>query len=419
MTATIPEAVAVAAAVADRLATPAQGKAVAGARWWPQSLAHGAAGVALLHIERARTGDGPWDRAQQWLACAVAEGVDDSAASHLYYGAPAVAFVLHRAATVRSEYERELTRLDSALARIVIRRLEQAHYRIDAGLRPVLAEFDTIRGLAGLAALLLGRDTNWNLLELHRRVLTYFVRLTEPVTAGGSELPGWWTLVAPNGKESAEFYGGHANTGMAHGISGPLTVLAQALLRGIEVPGHAAAIRRILAWLDTWQQDHPDEVWWPYWITHAQFEGTQPLVGPQRPSWCYGAAGVARAQLLAASALDDYERQATMRGVLANTLSMALGSRTATDASLCHGDAGLALLTQVTGTGESFGLRVLDTDGGDPVGVAQRLLAENGIGLLEGAVGTALALHSLNTASPDWGWSAFLLTDHEEPHFHA
>ncbi|SDX99602.1 hypothetical protein SAMN05216215_101887 [Saccharopolyspora shandongensis] len=33
-----------------------------------------AMGITLLHIERARTGCGPWQRAQDWLAEAVRQG---------------------------------------------------------------------------------------------------------------------------------------------------------------------------------------------------------------------------------------------------------------------------------------------------------------------------------------------------------
>ncbi|WP_223839286.1 hypothetical protein [Nocardiopsis deserti] len=83
MNTTLTEATEIAGLVADRLATPEQGRALAGERWWPQSLAHGAVGVALLHIERARTGHGPWERVQRWLECAVAEGVDSSPSTHL------------------------------------------------------------------------------------------------------------------------------------------------------------------------------------------------------------------------------------------------------------------------------------------------------------------------------------------------
>ncbi|WP_262391610.1 lanthionine synthetase C family protein [Nocardiopsis sp. CNR-923] len=273
-----------------------------------------------------------------------------------------------------------------------------------------MAEFDAIRGLTGLAALLLTHDTYQDLL---RRVLVYLVRLTEPAMVDGRQMPGWWTLVDPAGKESPDrFPGGHANTGMAHGICGPLTVLALALRRGIEVDGHTRAIGRILDWLDSWKRTGPDRAWWPYWITAAQHRGEEEPMGPQRPSWCYGAAGVAHAQLLAADALGDTDRHATVQDTLARTLTPQGTAGTILDSSLCHGYAGLALIAHTTGTAHVPALLAPAVEGHDSGDVAHRLLTHGGIGLLEGAAGTATALHILTTAPHSLGWASFLLIGH-------
>ncbi|MBR8741459.1 lanthionine synthetase C family protein [Nocardiopsis sp. MG754419] len=405
---TTSRASAVAARVADLLASPMQARAWARERWWPQSLAQGAAGVALLHIERARTGEGAWERAQAWLECAVAQGVDASPAAHLFYGAPALAYVLHRAQSVRPEFGPQLARLDAAVDRIVTDRLERAQARLASGGGPVLAEFDTIRGLAGLGALLLARDEHHPLLP---GVLSYLKALTGPLTVDDAEAPGWWARVGPNGKEDPRFPSGHANTGMAHGICGPLALLALALQRGIAVQECAEAMGCILDWLDVWQQGDADLVWWPYWVTSAQRFGAEKVAGPQRPSWCYGTAGVAHAQLLAAKALGDATRAERCRGVLHRVFTTAAVSPVVNDASLCHGYAGLALLAHTTGTGQADDLLTPVGGGGDAHTVATKLLSTGGIGLLEGAAGTALALHTLTGPAPKSGWAGFLLCD--------
>lgn len=405
-TCTTSRASAVAARVADLLATPEQARAWAGERWWPQCMAQGAAGVALLHIERARTGEGAWERAQAWLECAVAQGVDASPAAHLFYGAPALAYVLNRAQSVRPEFGPQLARLDAAVDRIVTDRLGHAQARLAAGVRPVLAEFDTIRGLAGLGALLLARDEHHPLLP---GVLSYLVALTEPLTVDGAEAPGWWARVGPDGKEDPRFPSGHANTGMAHGICGPLALLALALQCGIAAQECAGAMGRILDWLDIWQQGDADQVWWPYWVTSAQYSGTERVVGPQRPSWCYGAGGVAHAQLLAARALGDATRAERCRAVLSRVFTTAPLSPVVNDASLCHGYAGLALLAHTTGTGHAEDLLAPVVEGGDAHPVATKLISTGGIGLLEGAAGTALALHTLTGRAPESRWAGFLL----------
>src|SRR5690606_10644227 len=63
-------------------------------------LAHGAAGTALVHIERALTGHAPWKHAHRWIVRAASGEISASDTTGLYLGAPAVAFTLNAAARV-------------------------------------------------------------------------------------------------------------------------------------------------------------------------------------------------------------------------------------------------------------------------------------------------------------------------------
>src|SRR5439155_19717565 len=107
---------------------------------WSQALYTGAAGIALAHIENARTGLGDWHTAHRWAAAMVRNPViahpDDCG---LDRGAPAVAFTLH--AADRPSYAPTLALLDSHIATITRHRLRQAHDRIDAGQLPALREY--------------------------------------------------------------------------------------------------------------------------------------------------------------------------------------------------------------------------------------------------------------------------------------
>lgn len=174
-----------------------------------QSLSGGAAGIALLHIERARTGADPWEKANTWLEVSVRDGVSVSSNACLYFGAPALAFVLHGAAD-QPGIGQALATVDAGTRVVVRSRLDAAHQRIDAGDRPALGEFDLIGGLTGLGACLRRRGC----LDLLRDVLAYLVRLTEPLDG----LPGWWTY-SSTGRTASTPPGGHGNNGMAHGIT--------------------------------------------------------------------------------------------------------------------------------------------------------------------------------------------------------
>src|SRR5690606_41778091 len=96
----------------------------------------------------------------------------------------------------------ERPRPTAAVARLVVQLLEGTHARISRAELPTLNEFDAIRGLAGLGVLLLLRAPGTSLVK---DVLAYLVRLTEPISVSGRELPGWWTPVGLGGRTSADF----------------------------------------------------------------------------------------------------------------------------------------------------------------------------------------------------------------------
>ncbi|MFE2179058.1 lanthionine synthetase C family protein [Streptomyces sp. NPDC059455] len=303
-----------------------------------QSLADGAAGIALWHIERAHRGQGPQSKAHAILATCVNDLITDDNAA-LYFGAPAVAFALHTASTGNGRYAKALHALDTQITQLTQRRTQAAHARIDRGERPHAREYDLFYGLTGLASYLLCRDRDSQTL---RETLAYLVRLTLPLDGDEEQLPGWWTPFDPTGHRSEKFPGGHANLGMAHGISGVLSLLAIAARQGCVVDGQTMAIQRICDWLDLQRQDTEISPWWPQWITLADHRtGAVTQSGPLRPSWCYGTPGLARAQQLAALALGDAERQRMAEHALLSCLADSAQLAHIRDAGICHGAAGL------------------------------------------------------------------------------
>ncbi|MGC9671417.1 lanthionine synthetase C family protein [Planosporangium sp. 12N6] len=291
-----------------------------------QSLADGAAGVALLHMET-----GNWSAAFEALRRATAGGVSVAGGASLFYGAPALAFVL--AATDQPGLARAKATTAEGTATVTRQRLDAAHRRIDRDEQPHFAEYDLIRGLTGLGVAL--RRLGYH--HLLRQVLDYLVRLTEP----RGSLPGWWCWNGPERNQPSPV-GGHANHGIAHGITGPLALLALTMRDGITVDGHAEAITRICRWLDTWQQYADGRAWWPQTVTLTDLRrGAPDQQAPLRPSWCYGTPGIARAQQLAAQALRDTDRQHLAEAAFAGCVTDPAQIHRLIDRSLCHGTAGL------------------------------------------------------------------------------
>lgn len=372
----------------------------------PQSLAGGSAGVALLHTERAFTQPDQWTTAYTWLSAAASGALDGGPSACLFFGVPALAFVTRAATEGTGHYQRALTQLDTATQNLTRVRLTAAHARIDRGERPALAEFDLIRGLTGLGAYHLLHSPEQ---EVTAAVLTYLVRLTQPMS-GGDGLPGWWTDHGPTGQPPADYLGGHGNFGMAHGITGPLALLALALRRGVVVNGHRQAIARICAWLDAWQHDHPAGPWWPRTITLDEARaGHANQAEPLQPSWCYGTPGIARAQQLAAIATGDTARQRTAETALLGCLTDPGQLVRIIDPSLCHGAAGL-LHTAWRAAGDDATGKLSACLPNLATLLVERLqTAPRSIELLEGNTGAALALHTAAGTAPQSSWDTCLL----------
>ncbi|MCP2257227.1 Lanthionine synthetase C-like protein [Streptoalloteichus tenebrarius] len=345
-----------------------------------QDLSEGALGMALLHLER-----GDLTSARGSLERAVAAGVSAGGNASLFHGAPALEFVLSRVGPANRDVR-------EVVDRVVAARLAAARRRLASGALPRLAEFDLIRGLTGLGALLLSRGESSPLLK---EVLAYLVSLSRPIRVQGRELPGWWTGFGPADEEMA---GGHGNNGVAHGITGPLAVLSLAARRGIWVPGHHDAIDVFARWLDRYGCH--------YWITRAElFAPEPPTPVPARPSWCYGQLGIARAQQLAAIALGDSARQLAAEDIVVRTLADPAHLGRISDASLCHGWAGLLTVTRAVADDspapERF-TRLIDD-------LSMRLTSDldrlSKPGFMEGRAGAHLAVDGTNTT----GWTHILL----------
>jgi len=328
--------------------------------------------------------------------------------SGLFQGLPAITFVLH--ATGRPSPALADTR--AALGHLAHSRARAALARIATGLPTVFREYDVFFGLTGIGALLLRLEPHGGAME---HVLTALIALTRPRSIDESPLPGWWVRHDPHRRRSPRFPGGHANLGMAHGISGPLALLALAARSDITVDGQVEAITSILEFLDTWRQDGPHGVWWPQWISRPELDAARPSqTTPGRPSWCYGTPGIARAGQLAAIALADTRARSTYESALADCLADPTQQALVTDAGLCHGAAGIhQTIWQAAREARNPDLAALLPEAADRLRRLASRPHSHGPGFLEGDAGTLLALHTstldLTDPRPASGWDACLL----------
>ncbi|MFD9266793.1 lanthionine synthetase C family protein [Streptomyces goshikiensis] len=412
------------------------------------SLSDGAPGIALLHAELGAVAGGDpahRDAALRWVRraaalTALAGKTPAPGPQGLYGPLAALSFALHRTAdgpgsqsAARSHLREQVAELASARAAREERRLAE-HPNPGPASGPgsgpgpgpgftTFTAYDVISGQTGLGA---------HLLELGRpaeaalaRVLRALVGLSRPVRTHDRGLPGWWVALDGASYQPVAPARGHANLGMAHGMPGPLALLAIAWREGVRVPGQRAAVTDLAQWLLARRCADAAGPWWPGQLSLGP---AQPE--PGRPSWCYGTPGIARALQLAGLALEVPQWQEAgveaLRAALvrADPDGPARAGGTA-EAGLCHGLAGLLQITwraaRDSGDPELAErvpqlaarlMELLDEDA--PFGFAAapgvRPPEEHPGGFLTGAAGAALALHTFaRDAEPATRWDRALL----------
>ncbi|MGC5363685.1 lanthionine synthetase C family protein [Streptomyces sp. DT24] len=374
-------------------------------------LGRGLAGTVLYHAVLARD-SGQWNT----LHTTVRSLTDEPVAVHsvgagLYRGAPAVAYALHTAD--HPAFRSALVHLCQALADLVEKRLRDAHRRMDSGELPQMREYDLISGLTGLGALLLHRGTHPALLN---EVLLYLVRLLQqPVTFHGEDVPGWWTSDSPSGRPDAAWPTGHGNFGMAHGVAGPIALLALSARAGHTVAGGHQVLTQCCRLLE--ERTHylaNGGVAWPETITLDDWaNGPAVPKRPGRPSWCYGTPGIARALQLAAIACFHTAARHLAEDALTTCASDPEQLARIDNATVCHGWAGLCLTmtraAEHTTMGSTLRHRLPSLRSRFAAHLAEHPLPDTP-GLLTGADGIRLTLHTLNpTHTVSTGWETCLL----------
>ncbi|MET9611991.1 lanthionine synthetase C family protein [Kitasatospora indigofera] len=395
-------------------------------RWTPYSTAQGTCGLTLAfgHLDRCLPGEG-WDLvAHHHLARAVGQTARDPVAGlGLFAGLAGMAFTTAYLANGERRYRSLLDDIEDNL----YARIPQQLPAVD-GQGLAVGTFDLVSGWTGVAVHLLSRPPGPHRDRTLGALLSRLVDLCRPC-----RIPAWHTphaLIADEGMR-LRYPGAVANCGLAHGITGPLALLALAHADGPAVPGHTEAIRRAASWLAAQHVDGAHGGGYPSAVACPSASRSSPLIAPvgqapapslARDAWCYGSPGVARALWLAGTALGDGGLTDAAKAALRAVLARPVASRRIDSPGFCHGIAGLLQVT----------LRFAADTGDEEIGAGARrlvgqLLGEyrprspfgyrsvepdgtraDRVGLLEGTPGIALALLAAANPEPP-AWDRFFL----------
>lgn len=331
--------------IAERLLDPARVLAAVPRR--PAASLQNLAGTALLHARLARASPAFEAAAHaHWAAAATHMPRPDGTRPGLFTDPAGMAASLILAENYLTDPEPQRPAVRQAVRWLSARAVAKATAHHDClrvgAVPPSRALYDVITGFSGtgrilLAALAGGHDHAEP--GLIAALTTLTTMINNPCSA---TRPGWWLPPDDRPGASGVLPSGAADTGMAHGIAGPLALLSTAATVGWVVDGQASAIRTATTWLLTWQT--PSTLTWPPHIAGTELDNHQPAHPPtagRRDAWCYGSPGISSALTAASRALND-----PRPGQVADTAITALAARPAHNwdtegPALCHGTAGI------------------------------------------------------------------------------
>jgi hypothetical protein len=315
--------------------------------WEPCALAQGDAGVALTcaYLDGCFANEG-WDRVgHRYLELAAADAERlGQISSGMFGGLAGLAFAAWSLSRGLTRYRRLLAATEAALLPQVVEQSELLARHEEEGV--AFGEFDVISGLTGVGAYLLCRREDPGVALGLDRALRALVALT----CHADNRPRWWTPARLMGnKDTAELYPyGNLNCGLAHGIPGPIALMAVALRNEVIVPGLKDALDRSTEWLVDHRADDAWGINWPAAVPLTAAGLPEPVGSvwsPCRTAWCYGAPGAARALWLAGVARDRLEWRDLAVEAMEAVYRRPQCARAIDSPTFCHGLAGLLQIT--------------------------------------------------------------------------
>jgi len=317
------------------------------AHWQPSGVAQGYAGLAIMCSYLAACfPEKEWDAiGHSYLELAVRDMESRTyLPTGIFGGLSGLAFAAWSLSQGGKRYGKLLTAIDEALLSQTIglaQRLTMQKKDVSVG------QFDVISGLSGVGAYLLCRKDEPRITTALNAILKGLVA----VTAIEDGLPRWYTPARLLGDEKtiSLYPNGNLNCGLAHGIPGPLGLLALAHISGVSCDGMEEAIARVATWL---LQHRLDDQWGLNWPTAVRMEADRTVpVGlpkettspfePSRTAWCYGSPGLVRALWFAGEALHNAEYQRFAIESMEAVYCRPLEVRRIDSPTFCHGVAGL------------------------------------------------------------------------------
>ncbi|MGG1642581.1 lanthionine synthetase C family protein [Paenibacillus sp. NRS-1782] len=308
--------------------------------WNAVSLSHGLPGICMLYAElHEHFPDEGWDQlGHQFLGTLVQEISEQGLqSSSMFSGAAGVGLAAVCLSQNFKLYRKFTDRIHDYLLQQVPVMISECTKR-----DVTMSDYDAIEGLSGIANYLLIFSEDKKMRPLLLEVIQYLVNLTHDQEYDGVQIPGWY-ISAKNQftpMEQQLYPNGNFNLGLSHGICGPIIILSKALLQGVNVPGQALAIKKMVDFLLQFANRDGDELSWKGFISFEEFKRghASEQDNVRRDAWCYGSPGACMSLLYAGKALQERLYSDLAIQALQQTVQHA---QHLVSPTFCHGYAGI------------------------------------------------------------------------------
>ncbi len=340
--------------LAEHLQDPDQIDAfMQGPLWDPPSLADGHPGILILFCILYQKNLLAGNKAEiiHRYILKIKETVEKSQNLNLslFSGIAGICFALKFAVDI----ERRYSKLLEPLHGLLLKYMDHAYFDpLRASItkqHPRLSSYyDIVQGIAGVGCYTLTNLQNPSFYELSEKIARTLVALCTPFKKGENIIPGWY--VAPDDplNKNNPRPEGSFNLGFAHGVPGVLAFLCAAALKGVIVRDQKETIHTLAEWISKRSfYDEKNTIRWTHEVSWEE-EFTDKIFFPKNSSqdgWCYGVPGVARSLFLAGCVLQDQKLKDFALKAFQGVFNRPPVDWKLHGPSLCHGIAGLLLLT--------------------------------------------------------------------------
>lgn len=391
----------------------------------PTSLGSGHPSLCVMYseLDRLYPTEG-WDVIAHQYMVEIQKGLNSNGLSWLgmWSGFAGIGLATHCLSRDGTRYQTMQSTINNLLVSAVPDFVQKANENLGRAVKS--EDFEVINGLAGLARYLLFFKDVDKVKECLRRILTYFVALSDSHLKEDRIIPNWYVpresyLVE---RDRALYPNGKMNLGLSHGITGPLAFLALSIIHGVEVDGQKEAIKKIVDVLLKWKRADQYGPLWPQVVSWEEWvDGKLQRAPIPYESWCYGPPGIGRVLWLCGQALSESNWNKIAIDAFTGASKRPHHLWNIVSPTICHGFAGLLQLSQrmysesnciaINELRDALVYRVINHYDEDlPFGFADisydhKKVVKNpyNIGLLEGVSGILTVLTGLlNDKAPKW-----------------